>query len=271
MDRNELLKLYGGDELHPIELENSISGVSRDIVIRWAQNVVRARNAAMFDRYDFADNVNLDIFTLPEGKLPKRVRTYLHKQYNVKLTKEESKALTTICAEIGRICSNNHETFMVHVGRRCFWQENSFGDAGSCWFDNKRYHINQMHESPDFAAFTVYKKDRGEEIKIEPGLAHPEIPAHVGGVGRMWLWFDRLNPNHLAAVSAYGLPSEKMIQILMKMMPGYTNFYGARVDYPYVEGYNRGLYDNGGYFVWPLADKKPGIIHPTFLADAEKK
>lgn len=270
MDRNELLRLYGGDELHEIEIENSVSDDSIRKLRDWAQTTAYSHGHPYLNRYDFSDEVRLSTFTLPEGKLPKRIRAYFHKEYKMQLTADESKELTNMCAAIGRTCSNNHEKFFVHVGRRCFWQAGAFGDRGSCWFDNKRYHINQMHESPDFAAFTVYRKE-GMPLNVEPNIPHPNFPEGVGGAGRMWLWFDKVKTDYLAAVSPYGLPDEKMIQILASMMPEYKYGSGSKVDYPYVPGYGKGLYDNGGYMLWPTKEQRPNIISPSFPNAKEER
>lgn len=255
--RQTLLAKWGGPQVHPIDIENGISPTRQNEVIRFYRKVLEAHDQ-VYRPQDFSAEVNLATYNTPQGSLPKRVERVIYNLHDkLKLTDEEKKELDTICAEIGRICSNNHEDLGIHVSRRCWWEAGTCGDNYSCWFGNNRYHIKEMHTSLDFLAFTVWSK-KGNALKPYADMIYPKPVNDLMPAGRMWLWFDHKADDYFAAVSAYGLPGEKQIALLQIMCPDHVFSYGAHVIYP------NDLYDNGGYTFRPKGKPEVEAIRPLF-------
>lgn len=168
------------------------------------------------------------------GTLPKRVASYYHKQYGIKLNGD-------LLGDVGAIAkrhSSDGQSYTLDFTNRFDWCSGDYGDGGSCFWGD-RSAARTMLESHDALAVRGYKTrrvfshydDNGERVTVDK----------ESGYARAWL--VRLNENLYVVFNGYGETALTFARLL-------SYYWGAT--YKKITLLNNGddsgtLYINGGF------------------------
>lgn len=223
----------------------------------------KLREYAEYDRFlnrDFARDwvVNKGTYT---GTFPKRVASFLYKQRSIRLTAEQQSEVGNIAK---RHCTKS-STFVFDITDTFDWEAGDFGDAGSCYWSDRRQ-ARKLLRHYGARAIRFYRPDKPTMGIARAWLAPIVMNSKLYSEKMVMLALDEAQRQNLFVVfNGYGHETQRAARILATHLGlsycqvGLSNEgnTGGTLWINHYSGVNRSGVSSSAFLIGPTAELAP--------------